>query len=59
MGGVEDMGGGGERGSQKKERRPFSQYLDKPTGLRKRTKERNKENNYLVQKVVEESRTVQ
>jgi len=57
MGGVENMG---ERkgGEKKKKRRPFSQNLDKPTGLSKRTKERNKENNYLVQKVAGESRTV-
>lgn len=57
MGGVENMGEG-KSGEKKKKRRPFSQNLDKPTGLSKRTKERNKENNYLVQKVVGESRTV-
>lgn len=57
MGGEENMGEG-KGGGEKKERRPFSQNLDKPTGLSKRTKERNKENNYLVQKVVGESRTV-
>lgn len=57
MGGEENMGEG-KGGGKKKERRPFSQNLDKPTGLSKRTKERNKENNYLVQKVVGESPTV-
>ena len=54
----ENGGRKGWRRKKKKKRRPFSQNLDKPTGLSKRTKERNKENNYLVQKVVGESRTV-
>jgi len=58
MVGVENMGEVKGGGKKKKKRRPFSQNLDKPTGLSKRTKERNKENNYLVLKVVGESRTL-
>jgi hypothetical protein len=56
MGRTEGVGEG--EGEKKKEQRPFSQNLDKPTGLSKRTKERNKENNYLVQKPVGKRRTV-
>jgi hypothetical protein len=52
------MEGVEEREGEKKEQRPFSQNLDKPTGLSKGTKERNKENNYLVQKLVGKRRTV-
>jgi hypothetical protein len=53
MGGTEGVGEG-----EGKKRRPFSKNLDKPTGLSKRTKERNKENNYLVQKVVGKRRNI-
>jgi hypothetical protein len=53
-----DGGVGGRERVKKRKRRPFSQKLDKPTGLSKRTKERNKENNYLVQKVLGKRRTI-
>ena len=51
---------GGRKGWSKKKKGTTSIFTEprQPTGLSKRTKERNKENNYLVQKVVGESRTV-